>query len=373
MRPLVTIGAFFATVLAWRWVLDHPPTPALAVALVLAGPAVLVAATLIGARALRGAPSRDRVRNTTALVHTAVLAPLGLSLIEAARFSGAAVATPDPVLRGLGWATMAMCAPIVALTVLNLAIQGLGAPSAVALSRRLASGWLYAHTRNPMALSLFVLLLGLGVSLQSPVFLAFVGILLLPAFVTFLRVYEERELTLRFGQSYEDYRRRVPFLIPRLARLGTRRGLAYAWLALTTSVALHVGDEAAHDFLAVYNPTVARVKATLPYLPIPTFTLASWITGLALAIAVLLALTPSVLRGYRWTIAAGYVYGVLMLANGLWHTTASFYFGRLMPGVLSSPLLILASLTLLAALGRQPSVATSLGLRTSAAGGTGGI
>jgi protein-S-isoprenylcysteine O-methyltransferase Ste14 len=141
-----------------------------------------------------------------------------------------------------------------------------------------------------------------------------------------------------------------------LTPLLSRRGRALAWLVLTAGLALHVADEAAHDFLAVYNPNVLRMRQTLPLLPIPTFTFETWIAGLAIAVAVLLALTACVVRGQRWTIRAGYFYGAIMLANGLAHVSSSLILGRLMPGVLSSPLIIGLSIVLILALaGRSDS------------------
>jgi len=46
-----------------------------------------------------------------------------------------------------------------------------------------------------------------------------VGMLLLviPAHIFNLRYFEETELNLRYGQSYREYTKRVPFLIPNLA------------------------------------------------------------------------------------------------------------------------------------------------------------
>ena len=42
------------------------------------------------------------------------------------------------------------------------------------------------------------------------------GVLLVPVHAFYLKYFEERELEVRFGQSYLDYKRRVPFLIPGL-------------------------------------------------------------------------------------------------------------------------------------------------------------
>jgi hypothetical protein len=60
-------------------------------------------------------------------------------------------AIPLPASIGLILAVIAAFG--VLLSVFNLALQGLGAPFAVALSQKLAMEWLYAYTRNPMVLA----------------------------------------------------------------------------------------------------------------------------------------------------------------------------------------------------------------------------
>ena len=37
------------------------------------------------------------------------------------------------------------------------------------------------------------------------------------ALLTYIRLVEEREMVARFGEEYLAYRRRVPFIIPRLS------------------------------------------------------------------------------------------------------------------------------------------------------------
>lgn len=66
------------------------------------------------------------------------------------------------------------------------------------------------------------------------------------------------------------------------------RRFGLAWLALAAALALHVADEAHADFLSVYNPTVLAIRERIPWIPLPTFTFGAWITGLA-------ALVPGVL------------------------------------------------------------------------------
>jgi protein-S-isoprenylcysteine O-methyltransferase Ste14 len=72
---------------------------------------------------------------------------------------------------------------------------------------------IYARVRHPRYLQIMLSLTGWALIsnyLASYVVVAFGGVLL-----AFLIPLEERELVTRFGQAYEDYRRRVPALIPR--------------------------------------------------------------------------------------------------------------------------------------------------------------
>ncbi|OHE77328.1 MAG: hypothetical protein A3G75_03615 [Verrucomicrobia bacterium RIFCSPLOWO2_12_FULL_64_8] len=121
------------------------------------------------------------------------------------------------------------------------------------------------------------------------------------------------------------------------------RRLGFAWIALCIALAVHVTDEAATDFLSVYNPTAAAIRNRFPLLPLPTFTFGVWLAGLCAAIVILLGLSRPAFRGSRAVLWLAYPFAVLMFMNGLGHIGGSFYRGNLMPGVYSSPLLLLAS------------------------------
>ena len=127
----------------------------------------------------------------------------------------------------------------------------------------------------------------------------------------------------------------------------------WAWVALTLALAVHVADEAVTDFLSFYNPMVTLLRERWSWLPMPTFTFVEWLTGLTSAVIVLLLLSVFVFRGSKAMIYASYPYGVLMLLNGLWHSLGSINFGRLLPGVYSSPLLLVASVWLLVCAARR--------------------
>ena len=84
-----------------------------------------------------------------------------------------------------------------------------------ALSQKLAVDWLYAWTRNLMVLPGLALLASLGLWFQSGLFLLWGLLLVGSALLFFIKVYEERELELRFGASYLAYKAKTPFLWPR--------------------------------------------------------------------------------------------------------------------------------------------------------------
>ncbi len=131
--------------------------------------------------------------------------------------------------------------------------------------------------------------------------------------------------------------------------------LLLSWLLLCTVIILHVIDEATHNFLAVYNPSVMALREDAPWLPLPVLSFKFWITSLAIGIALLFSLSPFVSRGAHWIRPIAFVVSVLMIANGLNHiagtilgrTVPSVHFPRPMPGFYSSPALIAASIYVL--------------------------
>lgn len=123
--------------------------------------------------------------------------------------------------------------------------------------------------------------------------------------------------------------------------------LGVAWILLAFSFAVHVTDEALTDFLSVWNPLVRTIREYVPFLPLPTFTFGVWLTGLIVGVMLLFVLSPFAFRGARWMVPLCYFLGIMMFGNGLFHVLGSVYLGRLMPGVYSSPLLLVASAYLL--------------------------
>jgi hypothetical protein len=128
--------------------------------------------------------------------------------------------------------------------------------------------------------------------------------------------------------------------------LSSQHGFGPAWVALAVALAAHVTDEATHDFLAVYNPTVLAIRERIGFFPMPTFTFEVWITGLIAGVLLLLGLSPLAFRASRGLRKIAYPLAVLMFFNGAGHIAGSIYMRDWMPGVYSSPLLIAASVWL---------------------------
>src|SRR4029077_7146815 len=129
----------------------------------------------------------------------------------------------------------------------------------------------------------------------------------------------------------------------------TRR-FGIAWVAFALALAVLCAGEATHNFLAGSNPSVLAIRARLPFLPIPTFTFGVWISLLIAGIVLLLCLSPLAFRDSGWLRIAAWPFGLIIgIANASLHISSSIYYQRWMPGVYSSPVLLIAAVFLLAA------------------------
>ena len=119
-----------------------------------------------------------------------------------------------------------------------------------------------------------------------------------------------------------------------------------AWLLLTAVLALHILDKALNNFLGFYNPLVENLRARMIWFPMPTFTLEMWLGGLIALVIILYLLSPLVRRGGIGIHIASLLLSVIMFLNGSAHLIGSLYFQEWLPGAISSPLLIFASILL---------------------------
>ena len=84
-----------------------------------------------------------------------------------------------------------------------------------AIAEAVVGEGIYGRTRNPMSLGFYAACLGIAVMARSLSVTLGVVLIVVPIHVVNLKYFEERELELRYGDSYVEYKRHVPFLIPR--------------------------------------------------------------------------------------------------------------------------------------------------------------
>ena len=202
----------------WLWVIDQRFSSTVNLSIIVGGLLLVFPVIWLGRKMLDREPTVNRVARVTTTVHYAVVTLCGVSIFRAVvtnrEWSGWILPVPTEI--GLTLAIVTGAAAF--LAVVNLALKGLGAPFAIALSRKLATGWMYAWTRNPMILATLAFFLSLGIWFQSALFVLWVLLLVAPALLFIVKVFEERELELRFGASYLEYKSRTPLLFPRRPR-----------------------------------------------------------------------------------------------------------------------------------------------------------
>lgn len=97
----------------------------------------------------------------------------------------------------------------------RFAIDGLGTPAPVAPPQNLVVTGLFRLVRNPMYVSVLLLIFGQGLFFGNVRVLEY-GVLIWLAFFAFVLLYEEPALRRKFGAQYRDYCLNVPRWIPRL-------------------------------------------------------------------------------------------------------------------------------------------------------------
>lgn len=118
---------------------------------------------------------------------------------------------------GVGTVLLAAC-------IFEFARTGRGTLSPVDPPRHLVVRGLYRYVRNPMYLSVTLIVLG-EVLLTRSSALAWYWVLWFAAVNLFVVGYEEPTLRREFGDSYDEYTRHVGRWIPRLRPVGPREGV----------------------------------------------------------------------------------------------------------------------------------------------------
>jgi protein-S-isoprenylcysteine O-methyltransferase Ste14 len=116
-------------------------------------------------------------------------------------------------LRIIGVIVLLAGAAVVLETTARFALQGRGTPAPWAPPERFVERGSYRFVRSPMYLGVILLIVGQALLLGQEILFAWAVVAWL-MFTSFLVFYEERGLSRRFGDDYEDYRRRVRRWVP---------------------------------------------------------------------------------------------------------------------------------------------------------------
>jgi protein-S-isoprenylcysteine O-methyltransferase Ste14 len=213
IEGLIRVALLVFIVLVLWWASAASLSHILNISVIVGGTLLVFPVAWIGRKILDR--NQTAVGWITTFVHFAVMLLLGIPLIRALSTHQDWSEWVLPVPSVIGLVLVIITGVACLLTVINLAIRGFGAPFFIALSRKLAADWMYAWTRNPMVLATLAWFLSLGIWFQSVLFVLWVLILFAPALLSYVKLYEERELEIRFGASYLEYKSKTPLLFPR--------------------------------------------------------------------------------------------------------------------------------------------------------------
>lgn len=188
------------------------------------GVLVFLTGTLILGMRLKGAPDRRKAERMSSISHSlfhiclVFPAVVGVFYPGLTRFDEVMGLSSLPYPRGafmLGILLLVAGMVLFTLSIRSLIGAKQGA-AAMRLTLDMVTQGIYARARNPISLGYYLICVGVGlVSASTYITLAAVFVVI-PLHVFNLLFFEERQLELRFGQSYRDYKRATPFLMPRL-------------------------------------------------------------------------------------------------------------------------------------------------------------
>jgi protein-S-isoprenylcysteine O-methyltransferase Ste14 len=215
LRLLINLVGLLITWSSWFWLIESSLFEPWYLWLAIGGVLILIPMIFLGRWILDHQPMIERAIWVTAMIHYLIAIFLGSAVIAAVRFAQAAPDWAFPLPSWLGLFLMAMSGLALVGGAVHLLNKGLGLPLGTEMTRQVVTNWIYAWTRNPIVLSSLAFLVGIGLWLGSGSFLLWVLALVFPAIFIFLLVFEERELEIRFGENYLEYKQKTPMLWPR--------------------------------------------------------------------------------------------------------------------------------------------------------------
>jgi len=191
--------------------------------IVLGSVILAIGAAVLGAW-LRKNPSKENAEKSSRLMHFLFFAGQVAPALVGLFYPGFRHLDELVGLPPLPWKTFFLVFGIILvipgfyfLSVTNKLLRALGSgTNAFILTKRVVNDDIYKRTRNPMSLGFYLLALGTGFITGSTFAILAVALAVIPSHILFLKYFEEKELELRFGEFYLEYKKTVPFLLPKL-------------------------------------------------------------------------------------------------------------------------------------------------------------
>ena len=174
---------------------------------------------------LRKHPSKVNAEKSSRIMHFLFFAGLGTPFLISVFYPGLTHLDEIIGLDPLPWKPFFLMIGILLaipglylLGISNKSLRALGSgANAFRLTKRIVEKDIYTYTRNPMSLGYYLFALSIGLISGSTLLTLYVLLGIIPAHLFFLKFFEELELALRFGETYKQYKQKVPFLVPKLS------------------------------------------------------------------------------------------------------------------------------------------------------------
>ncbi len=95
--------------------------------------------------------------------------------------------------------------------------MGEGTPLPMMPTQKLVIKPPFTYCRNPMTLGTLLGYAGFGIVIGS-ISAILIAVIFVSLLLVYLKLVEEKELEARFGEEYLEYKKRTPFMIPRLRK-----------------------------------------------------------------------------------------------------------------------------------------------------------
>ena len=116
----------------------------------------------------------------------------------------------------IGWTLVIIGLPLALWTIYIQISRGSGTPIPMLPPEKLIVNGPYRYCRNPMALGGYIYYFGICSFLGSVT--AFLIVILFITILTlYIKIGEEPDLEKRFGQTYMEYQKHTPFMIPKIS------------------------------------------------------------------------------------------------------------------------------------------------------------